>query len=80
MQAGKEDMNWREDKAFMQFLEVEFGPVVVSEDPLLRSMAMRIGREVLPRLYRAFYAGKMSEGGGDLETFAKLYRDQAENG
>jgi len=68
-------MNWREDKAFMQFLELEFGPTAVSEDPLLRSVAMRVGQEIVPRMYRAFYAGKMSTGGGDRKTLAELYRE-----
>jgi hypothetical protein len=69
------EVNWREDKAFLQFLELEFGPTAVSENPILRAVAKRVGQELVLRLYRAFYAGKMSEGGGNRKTLAQLYRE-----
>lgn len=57
--------DWRENKAFLQFLELEFGPAGKPID--------------VDRLYRAFYTGKMSEGGGDRETLARLYQESESN-
>lgn len=65
------DVNWRENKAFLQFLELEFGPAMLKKT-LVRDLGeLPSGK----RLYRAFYAGKMSEGGGDRKTLAQLYQE-----